>query len=715
MSKAEENKQVPESKALDTALSCLVTVAKLYGIPADEAQLRRAYAVNSAGMDTMTMQRAAKELGLKSRLIKIKVEKLATMPLPGVAILKNGNYVVLVRCEGENVVIIDPYRPQPFLLSLEKFFNAWQGELVLITTRVALKEKERRFNLSWFIPAIWRYKRFLGQVLFLSFLLQIFGLVSPMFTQVIIDKVLVHRSLTTLDILVIGMAVVSVFQILITGMRSYLFTHTTNKIDVVLSTKLFRHITALPIKYFETWQVGDVVARVRELENVRQFITGSALTVVLDTIFAIVYIIAMFMYSSTLSVIVLLILPIYILLNLVVTPIYRKKLNDKFTTGTENQAFLIEAVTGIQTVKSLAVEAQLIQKWEQMLARYIQTAFATTNLSNIAGNIGSFIQQVFVLVVLWFGSHLVMEDKLTVGALIAFQMMSGQVISPILRLVNMWQNFQQTMVSVDRLGDILNETAEPAFNANRTTLPAVCGEIVFDRVNFRYRPDTAEVLYQLSIHIKPGTSVGIVGRSGSGKSTLTKMIQRLYVPESGRVLIDGVDLAQVEPAWLRRQIGVVLQDNFLFNGTIRDNIAATCLETSMETVIQVAKVSGSHEFIEEMPEGYDTVVGERGTALSGGQRQRIAIARALLTNPRILIFDEATSALDYESERIIMDNLDEISAGRTMIMIAHRLSTVRRCDHIIVLERGRVAEQGSHAELLKLQGIYHNLHTQQEG
>jgi len=715
MSIEQERKQVPEVKALDTALVCLVAVAKLYGIPADEVQLRRAYAVNSAGMDTMTMQRAAKELGLKSRLVKIGAEQFVNMPLPGVAILKNGNYIVVARREGGNVVIIDPYRPHPFLLSMENFFNAWNGELILITSRVALKEKERRFNLSWFVPAIWRYKRFLGQVLFLSFLLQLFGLVSPMFTQVIIDKVLVHRSLTTLDVLVLGMAVVSVFQILITGMRSYLFTHTTNKIDVVLSTKLFRHITALPIKYFETWQVGDVVARVRELENVRQFITGSALTVVLDTIFAIVYIVAMFMYSSTLSIVVLLILPLYILLNLVVTPIYRKRLNDKFTTGTENQAFLIEAVTGIQTVKSLAVESHLIQKWEQMLARYIQTAFATTNLSNIAGNIGSFIQQVFVLIVLWFGSHLVMEDKLTVGALIAFQMMSGQVIAPILRLVNMWQNFQQTMVSVDRLGDILNETAEPAFNANRTTLPAVSGEIIFDRVNFRYRSDTAEVLYQLSIHIKPGTSVGIVGRSGSGKSTLTKMIQRLYVPESGRVLIDGVDLAQVEPAWLRRQIGVVLQDNFLFNGTVRDNIAATCLETSMEEIVAVAKVSGSHEFIEEMPEGYDTVVGERGTALSGGQRQRIAIARALLANPRILIFDEATSALDYESERIIMDNLDKISAGRTMIMIAHRLSTVRRCDHIIVLERGRVVEQGPHEELLKLQGVYYKLHIQQEG
>lgn len=698
-----EHAQTTESPTLDTGIICLVNIAKIFGIPADEAQLRRAYVVSGmGGMDTTTILRAAGELGLKSRLITVNHKRFTSTPLPAIAILKNGNYVVVVRLEKEKVIIIDPYRAHPFILPLENLFNAWNGEMILFTRRYTspLAKKEKKFGLSWFVPAIWRYKKFLGQVLFLSFILQLFGLVSPMFTQVIIDKVLVHRSLNTLDILIIGMAFVAIFQVWMTGLRSYLFTHTTNKIDVALSTKLFRHITALPVKYFETWQVGEVVSRVKELDNVRQFITGSGLTVVLDTIFAIVYIVAMFMYSTYLSLITLLMLPLYILLNVIVTPIYRKRLNDKFTAGTENQAFLIESVTGIQTVKSLAVEGNLIQKWEQMLARYIKTAFATANLSNVAGNIGSFIQQVFILVILWFGSYQVMEGKLSVGELIAFQMMSGQVVAPILRLVNMWQNFQQTMVSVERLGDILNETVEPAFNANRTTLPTVRGDIVFDRVTFRYRPDVAEALFQLSINIQAGTSIGIVGRSGSGKSTLTKMIQRLYVPEAGRVLIDGVDLAQVEPAWLRRQIGVVMQDNFLFNGTVRDNIAAVRLEAPQEEVVAAAKASGAHEFIQELVEGYNTIVGERGTALSGGQRQRIAIARALLTNPRILIFDEATSALDYESERIIMDNLDAISRGRTMIMIAHRLSTVRRCDRIIVLERGRVVEQGTHEDLM---------------
>lgn len=422
----------------------------------------------------------------------------------------------------------------------------------------------------------------------------------------------------------------------------------------------------------------------------------------------------MFIYSPFLSVIALLSLPLFVALNAVVTPIYRRRLNEKFAAGTENQAFLIEAVTGIQTVKSLAVEPHFIRKWEEMLARYAKTAFATANLANIAGNIGGFIQQASNLAVLWAGAYAVMDNKLSIGELIAFQMLAGQVNAPVLRLVNMWQQLQQIKVSVDRLGDIMNEEAEPSYNPNRTTLPSVRGEIVLERVSFRYRRDTAEVLHQVSIHVKAGMRVGVVGRSGSGKSTLAKLIQRLYVPESGRVLIDGVDLAQVEPAWLRRQIGVVLQENYLFSGTIRENIAAACPEASLDDVRAAAEIAGAGDFINDLPQGYDTHVGERGEALSGGQRQRIAIARALLLDPHVLIFDEATGALDYESERTIMNNLDRIAANRTLVMVAHRLSTVRRCDLIIVLERGSVVELGTHEELLQRGGLYCQLHRYQE-
>ncbi|MDF2572467.1 MAG: type secretion system ATPase [Sporomusa sp.] len=714
MSTQQITQQPVKPQQLDTALICLVAAAKMLGLPADTAQLRRAYVVNEKGMDSLTLMRAAKDLGLKSRLVTSSPEQLAQTPLPAIAILKNGNYVVLVQADKERIAIIDPYKDKPINVPVNNFINAWSRQVIFLTRRAGLSEVAKKFNITWFIPAIWRYKQLLVQVLFMSFLLQLFGLVTPLFTQVIIDKVLVHRSLGTLDIFVFGMVIIAVFQVIMTALRSYMFTHTTNKIDVTLSTKLFRHITALPLKYFEKWQVGDVVARVKELDTVRNFITGSALTVLLDVIFAVIYIGVMFYYSVWLSLVALLALPLYTILNIVVTPIYRQRMNDRFAAGTESQAFLIEAVTGIQTVKSLAVEPHFINKWEQLLARYVKTAFSTTNLSNISGTIGEFIQNFFNLAILWVGAHAVMENNLSVGQLIAFQMLAGQVTSPVLRLVNMWQYFQQTMVSVDRLGDLINESTEPAFNPNRTTLPNICGDIFLDRVTFRYRPDTSEVLQQVSLQIKAGSRVGIVGRSGSGKSTLTKLIQRLYVPESGRVLIDGVDLVQVEPAWLRRQIGVVLQENYLFSGSIATNIAIARPEASIEEVIQAAQIAGAHEFIQQLPGGYDANVGEGGTGLSGGQRQRIAIARALLTNPRVLIFDEATSALDYESERIIMDNLDKIAAGRTMVMIAHRLSTVRRCHVIIVLDRGRVIEVGTHEQLLAHRGYYYNMYQQQD-
>lgn len=665
-------------------------------------------------MDGTTFIRAALDLGLKSRRISMGIEGFKQVPLPAVAILKNDNYVVVVRIENEHVVLIDPYENHPLRLPLDNFFNAWSGNLILVTRRMKEKSKPDKFSLSWFVPNILRYKKLLSQVLLVSFLLQLFGLVSPLFTQVIIDKVLVHRSLDTLDIFVLGMGIITTFQALLTVLRAFVFSNTTNKIDVALSSKLYRYITALPLKYFESWQVGDIVSRVRELETIRSFITGSALTVLIDTGFTLVYVAVMFYYSGLLSVIALLALPIYILLNAVVTPIYRRRINERFAAGTDNQTFLIETVTGIQTVKSLALEANFVSKWEQLLARYVNASFSTTNLSNIAGNIGNFVQGIFNLAILWAGAYAVMDNKMTVGQLIAFQMLAGQVAAPVLRLVNMWQYFQQTMVSVDRLGDILNETCEPAFNPNRATLPSIRGDITLDMVTFRYRPDTSAVLDKINLTIKAGYNVGIVGRSGSGKSTVTKLIQRLYIPESGRILVDGIDLVQIEPAWLRRQVGVVLQENFLFNGSISNNIGIAKPEATNDEILRVSRIAGVDEFASQFPAGYDTSVGERGTALSGGQKQRIAIARALLNDPKILIFDEATSALDYESERIIMKNLQAISAGRTMIMIAHRLNTVKHCDFIVVLDKGKVVEIGNHEQLLLKRGLYYHMYKQQD-
>lgn len=701
-------------KSVDTGLQSLVVCARFFGIPADAEQLRRAY-VGTGRMDALTLVRAARDLSLKAKLTSFARERFLRMPLPAVFSLQNGDFIVILRREGDKAVVIDPQLPQPVVVEISRLLPALGSNVILMTRRFQLQKAMGKFGLAWFAPIAWKYKRQFGQVLLVSLFLQMFGLVTPLFTQVIIDKVLVHRSALTLDVLVFAMFVVGMFQVWFSSLRSYVFTHTTNKLDVVLSSQVFRHITSLPMRYFETWQVGDVVSRVRELENIRQFITGSALTIVLDVIFAVVCIVVMLMYSGTLSVVALAALPIFIILNVVVAPIFRRLLNERFQAGAENQSFLIEAVTGMQTVKAMAVEKQLVQRYEGILARFVKAAFATSNVANFASSIGTFIQQFFNLAILWVGASAVLNGTLTVGELIAFQMIAGQVTGPILRLVNMWQYFQQTMVSVERVGDIMNEGAEPAFNPNRTTLPSLTGEVLLDRVTFRYRADGNEVLSQVSMHVRPGQRIGIVGRSGSGKSTLTKLLQRLYVPESGRVLIDGVDLAQVEPAWLRRQIGVVLQENVLFAGSVRDNIAIANAMATQEEIEEAAKLAGAHEFIQELPHGYQTQVGERGGLLSGGQRQRLAIARAVLNNPRILIFDEATSALDYETERIIMDNLDRLATGRTMFLIAHRLSTVRNCDQIIVMDHGRIVEVGTHTELISSNGYYAGLYHQQAG
>ncbi|SHJ99519.1 type I secretion system permease/ATPase [Propionispora hippei] len=699
----------------DSGLLCLATAAQLLGVPAEYQQLKRSFLVGNVPADAIVLLRAAKELGLKAKQTDLVIGKIPRLALPILALLNNGQYVVIVKVDEKKLLIFDPYKGRPVTIPHEPFTKVWTGKVILLARRFSLANLEKQFNLSWFIPVVAKFKRFFGEVLIASFFLQSFGLITPLFTQVIIDKVLVHKGVATLDILAVGLLVINSFESLLGILRSYLFSHTTNRIDVMLGAKLFNHMVRLPLQYFEVRRVGDTVARVRELENIRQFLTGSTLTVVLDLFFALVFIIAMFFYSVKLSLITLAALPIFVTLSVFVTPLFRRRLNHKFACNSEVQSYLVESITGIHTVKSLAIEPQLSHKWEGILANYVKASFDTTILGNMAGNTAQFIQKIATLAILWFGAHLVMDGNLTVGQLIAFQMLAGRVTDPVLRLANLWQDFQQIRLSVERLGDILNCPHEPVFNPNRTLLPAVNGQVTMENLAFRYRNDAPLVLDGINLQVSPGMTIGIVGRSGSGKSTLTKLIQRLYLPERGRILIDGIDLAQVEPAWLRRQIGVVLQENFLFNGSVRENIAAIDPGASMEKIVQVAKLAGAHEFILELPEGYDTNVGERGTALSGGQRQRIAIARALLLNPRILIFDEATSALDYQSERIIQDNLQQICQGRTVFIIAHRLSTVRSADVLVVIEKGRIIEQGSHQQLLSQQGAYYNLYRQQEG
>jgi len=592
-------------------------------------------------------------------------------------------------------------------LDLEEFADKFSGRIICLASRAELAAKQRTFDLSWFIPAVVRYRRLFGEVLLASLFIQLFALVSPLFFQVVVDKVLVHRGMSSLDVLIFAMIVVSIFEVLFGVLRTYLFSHTTNRIDVQLGSGLYKHLMQLPIAYFGARRVGETVARVRELEGVRNFLTGSALTLVLDLAFTFVFFAVMFSYAPLLTWIVVGSLPFYIGISLLITPTLRKRVEEMFQRGAENQAFLTESVSGVETVKAMAVEPQMHRRWEERLAEYVKASFRAAMLGNFAQNGVQLVQKITMGLTLYFGAKIVIAGDLTVGQLVAFNMLSNHVSGPILRLAQLWQDFQQMRISVERLGDILNTPTELA--GGQSDLPAIQGAVKFEGVTFRYRHDTPEVLRNISLDVLAGQSIGIVGPSGSGKSTVAKLVQRMYVPESGKVLIDGIDLAQASPAWLRRQIGVVLQENYLFNRTVWENIAISQPATSRERIVEAAKLAGAHDFILELPEAYDTIIGERGGTLSGGQRQRIAIARALVTQPKILIFDEATSALDYESEEIIQKNMQQICQGRTVLIIAHRLSTVRMCDRIITVEAGEVVEDGTHDQLMGTDGRYARL------
>ncbi len=699
----------------DPGLLCLLIMARFHGVPADGAQLQHRFGENNNPLSDVALLQAAKHLGFKVTRMRVSWGELMTLPLPAMGKWTDGHHVVIAKVEDDKILVQDPLADRPQILSKREIESVWTGEIILIAKRAGLRSLDLRFNFSWFIPAVIKYRSLLGEVLLASFFLQVFALVTPLFTQVIIDKVLVHKGFTTLHVLAVGMISLALFDALLGGLRTYLFAHTTNRIDVGLGAQLFRHLLALPLAYFEERRVGDTVARVRELEHIRQFLTSNSVTVLLDVLFTAVFLLVMWLYSPTLTYIVVGSIPFYAVLSVIITPIIRMRLNEKFNRGAENQSFLVEAMSGIQTVKAMAVEPSLQRRWDAQLAGYVSASFRATSLIAIAGQVGGFIQKSTTIAVLWSGAYLVIDGELTIGQLIAFNMLSGQVTGPLLRLVNLWQEFQQVSISIQRLGDVLNTRPEQSYNPNRTTLPKIAGRIIFDDVTFRYRPDAPAALQRVSITIQPGQVLGIVGRSGSGKSTIAKLMQRLYVPERGRILIDGVDLAQIDPAWLRRQVGVVLQENFLFNRSVRDNIALTDPGIPIERIVQAAMLAGAHELILELPEGYDTVVGEHGCALSGGQRQRIAIARALIADPRILIFDEATSALDYESESIIQENMALISKGRTVVIIAHRLSTLRSANRIYVLEKGQACEDGTHDELLKRNGLYARLHRYQEG
>lgn len=710
-------KKLAERKAkpsIDAGLYSFVNIARFHNIPADPEQITHALAIGEEGMQESDILRAAKEFKLKAKASNVGFDTLVKLPLPAIVGLKKEKFAILAKVDGDKLLLLMPDGTPPKVIGKTDFTRKWTGRVMLFTQRF-WKDADRKFDIKWFIPTIIKYKKPLFEVLTAAFVLQILGIFAPILTQVVIDKALSHHSTSTLDVIVFGLVVIALFEAFMGIARNYIFTHTTSRIDTILSSRLFRHLFALPLRYFETRRVGDTTARVMELEKVRAFLTGTPMTTLIDVSFMFVYVIVMFIYSPTLTWVVLGSLPFFALLAGIITPLLRKRVDEKFNTGAESQAYLVESITGAQTIKSFALEPQLQKNWEGRLSNYVRASYKMSVLSGNAGALGQLIQKIADIAILWFGAHLVMSGDLTIGALIAFRMLSGRVSGPVLRLVQSWQDFQQTGISIKRLGDIFNSKTEPTMDPTKSRLPSIKGDIRFEKVRFRYSPETAEVIRDMSFGIRPGTVVGVVGRSGSGKSTISKLVQRLYVPEAGKILIDGVDTAMTDPAWLRRQVGVVLQENFLFNASVRENIAVHKPTASMEEIVKVAKISGAHGFILELPESYDTVVGENGEGLSGGQKQRVAIARALLHDPKILIFDEATSALDYESENIIQKNLREITAGRTVIIIAHRLSTLKSVDKIMAIDRGQLVEYGTPEVLLKKDGLYAYLHKQQLG
>lgn len=709
MSKEEIIEGLAPSKnsSVDEAMECVSMILAFHNQAADPAQLKHLLGSNTTNISSNEILRIFKKQKIRARKKTIDIENLETAPFPIIAQDKLGGWFAIGAANKESALVQRPgHSPQEIKLSILK--ADWAGEVVLTTVRI-FGASDHVFDVTWFIPALMKYRGLIGEVLISSFALQMFGMATPLFFQVVIDKVLVHQGLTTLDVIAVGLGAIIILETLLGGLRSHLFTHTTSRVDVELGAKLYQHLVALPLSYFQLRRVGDSVARVRELETIREFLTSSASTLVIDLIFTIVFLVIMWFYSHILFAIVILSLVLYVIISVALTPPLRKRIEERFNRGAESQSFLVESVTGVETIKASAVEPQMQRRWETLLAAYIKSGFDAAKIGIWGGQAIQLVNKLSMAIILYIGAKQVIEGKLSVGELVAFNMFAGRVAEPVLRLAQLWQQFQEARVGVARLGDILNTPTEPTSSGSRTALPDVKGEIIFDDVTFRYRPGGKEILKRISLNVNSGDIIGIVGPSGSGKSTLTKLVQRLFVPESGRVLVDGVDLAMVDPSWLRRQVGVVLQENVLFNRSVRDNIAFQDPTIPFERIVEVAKLAGAHEFILELQDGYDTEIEERGSNLSGGQRQRLAIARALASDPRVLIFDEATSALDAESEAIIQKNLRDMAKGRTVLIIAHRLSAIRLANRVIAVENGVIVEEGTQQELLNKNGLFAKL------
>ncbi len=701
---------------LDSSLACFQMLSQYFNISWRRDTLQRVLTKQYEQKGVISLQfcaAAAELMGLTTQMVKVPATAVGRLQLP-VMISWQDSFAIIYKNSNQELLIAVP---EMGLLryKLRDFAENWgaEGEVLLLQT--TKNTPKARFSLSWFVPSLRRYRKVLIEVLIASIVIQLFGLVNPLATQVIIDKVLVGNSPDTLEVFGIFLLVVAVIEAILTSIRTHLFTDTTNRIDLALGSEVINHLLRLPLSYFERRPVGELATRIHELENIRSFLTGTALTVVMDAVFSVVYIVVMAIYSPVLTLVALATVPLFGLLNLMVSPVMRRQLQEKAECNAETQSYLVEVMGGMQTVKAQNLEMRSRWQWQERYARYISAGFKTVSTQTTAGSVSSFLNKFSSMLVLWVGAFLVLNQHLTLGQLIAFRILAGYVTSPLLRLMQLWQNFQETALSLQRLADILDTPQEVEIgNCQNILMPSIQGSVRFENLSFSFAEHGPMQLCNINLDFAAGSFVGIVGQSGSGKSTLLKLLPRLYEPKSGKILIDDYDISKVELYSLRRQIGMVLQDTLLFDGTIRENIALGYPDASDEEIINAAKVAFAHDFIMSLPNAYNTRVGERGSGLSGGQRQRVAIARTVLQNPQLLILDEATSALDYNAEAQVCRNLASAFRDKTVFFITHRLSTIRNADVILMMDGGAVVEQGTHEELMALKGYYYCLYQQQE-
>jgi HlyB family type I secretion system ABC transporter len=701
---------------VDASVACFQMLAQYWGMPFKRDVIKRALINNfqrTGGISIQLCGALSELMGLTSQLVQVPAISVPRLPVPALLPWQD-SFAILYKATSKELVLAIPEQGIR-RLNPTAFADIWGDEGQALLLQPTKETPKSRFGLSWFLPAIKKHRTVLIEVFIASLFVQLLGLANPLITQVIIDKVIIQNGVNTLHVLGFLLIAMAVVEGVITWLRTNLFVDTTNRIDLSLGSEVIDHLLRLPLRYFEKRPVGEISSRINELENIRSFLTGTALTVVLDAIFSVIYIAVMVIYSWLLTIVALATVPLFALLTYIFAPIIRSQTRTKAERNAETQSYLVEVVSGIQTVKAQNIELNSRWQWQTRYARYISASFENVLTSNTASSLSNFLNKLSSLLLLWVGAFLVLEGQLTLGELIAFRIIAGYVTSPLLRLIQLWQNFQETALSLERLADILdNPTESEIAGRNNIPMPAIQGNVKYENVTFSFSKSPNPQLVNINLDIGAGTFVGVVGQSGAGKSTLTKLIPRLYELDSGRIKIDGYDINKVELYSLRRQIGMVLQDTLLFDTTVQENIALTMPDATPEEIVEAAKIACAHDFIMNLPNGYETRVGERGSALSGGQRQRIAIARTVLQNPPLLILDEATSALDYDTERQVCLNLAQAFKGRTVFFITHRLATIRNADVILMMSQGSVVEQGTHAELMAMMGRYYCLYQQQE-